>query len=103
MTSRDRVQPRRSDATPQREDEAVAALHPALALQRTVGNRAAAQVLARLAMTAADLGSTGGFGQIKAVVGLSDYTKLREALTDFHQTPSLKERGELVVRMRSEE
>jgi hypothetical protein len=100
MPSRDLDPAHRTGADAERDDAPKAAVHSALQLQRTVGNQAAMRVLARLAIKAEDLGSTGGMGKIKAVVGMSDYTKLREALDEFHHTPSLKRRGELVARMR---
>src|SRR4051812_17757273 len=101
MADRDRVPPRRSDASPARAVVPPAASHPVVALQQSVGNRAAVQILSRkLAIKPEDLGSTGGVGAVKALVGQSDYTKLRETLAKYHATSIAAERAELVARMK---
>lgn len=56
-----------------------------LALQRSAGNHATQALLQRkVATDPATLGETGKVGRLKAVFGQSTYTKIREALADYH-------------------
>ncbi len=86
------------------------------ALQNLAGNRAVARQLglddapptvlhttppqvSRLATTAASLGETGAVGQVKALVGQSNYVKIKEELAKYHMAAQPQVRRQHLNRM----
>ena len=81
-----------------------------LALQRLAGNRAvtralgldvhhAPQQVSRLTTTEASLGETGVVGQVKALVGQSNYVKIKEELAKYYQAKQPQVRRQQLNKM----